>query len=331
MTWLKVTWLVIFIGLGCSKLENPQSNFVAGPVPGCESVPANPYDVAALQQTVSFLAAPDMAGRSPGTAGDATARSFIETRFGCIGLSPALSGFQQPFINDAGDQTANVIGVIPGTDPSLSNDIIVVGAHHDHLGVEAGQIYPGANDNASGIAALLAAAQGLKARPTPPRRTVVFAAFGSEELGEAGAERYVANAPANLPMARVVHMVNLDMVGSYTHENKVYAAGIATSQFAQGYLVARIASRPGFNVELDTGVYGDDNRPFCEAGVPYTYFHMDDDLCFHKPCDTAELLDYQHMALVAQLTQELTGDLADSNDDLAVARAVTGCTDVGQF
>src|SRR5262249_35416916 len=127
--------------------------------------------------------------------------------------------------------TANVIGILPGDDPRLRDEAVVVGAHYDHLGHGGegslapgaiGQIHPGADDNASGTTLVLALAPAFGASGPRPR-TLVFVAFAGEELGLLGSAHYVTHAP--VPLARTVLMVNADMVGRL-RENRLYVSGV---------------------------------------------------------------------------------------------------------
>src|SRR5262249_31893419 len=141
-------------------------------------------------------------------------------RFACLGLKPAgdRDGFEQAFEAAGHTATANLVGYIPGSE---SKEIVVVGAHHDHLGDR----HLGANDNASGVVALLAIAQAMKQREVAPKRTIAFVTFGAEEQGLVGSSYFVAHPPAALPLDRVVYDINLDMLGSYKSHGLVAAMG----------------------------------------------------------------------------------------------------------
>src|SRR5262249_33926804 len=183
-----------------------------------------------LHADVEALAAPALDGRAAGTAGDRAARALIIERFRCLGLEPG--GDDGGWEQRVGD-TANVVGLLRGTGP----DIVVVGAHPDHLG--DGRL--GANGGASGVAALLAIAQDAAARGAP-RRTLAFVAFGAEEQGLVGSTTFAEHAP----LERVVAMVNLDMVGSYASKHVVYAFGALAGLPARAIL-DRLA-HPGLRV-----------------------------------------------------------------------------------
>src|SRR5204862_2162890 len=129
------------------------------------------------------------------------------------GITPAGDNgdYEQAFEDGEKNKTANVIGFIKGSDPDVGDEIDVVGAHHDHLGGG----YLGANDNASGVTALLAVAQWMKQKGTAPKRTIAFMTFGAEEQGMFGSSHYVKHPSASLPIDKIVQVINLDMVGSY--------------------------------------------------------------------------------------------------------------------
>jgi len=278
-----------------------------------------PYDPAALRARVARLAARALDGRAPGSPGDAAAQAYLAERFRCLRLVPAGDdGYAQPFVAD-GHPTANVIGYLPGGDAAVARDIIVVGAHFDHLG----DGHLGANDNASGTAALVAIAQALHRAGT--RRTVAFVAFGGEELGLLGSQYYAAHPPAALPLERVVYDVNLDMIGSYASAGAVYAMGTFRGLPATAIVQALAAERPALHVGIGGRGVGSDHEAFCRAGVPYVFFWTPDRRCYHARCDTVERLDTAHLAAIAALAGDLVARLADAPADLAAARARLGC------
>src|SRR5687767_1313235 len=146
-------------------------------------------DADRLMATVTLLADPKFEGRAAGSPGGIAARGVIGEKFRSIGLEPSASGYLVPFTftrksaTAAKSEGANVIGVCPGKDPKLP--IFVVSAHYDHLGIRDGVMYPGADDNASGVAVLLELA--AHCRKSPFRRSMMFVAFDAEEGGLSGA------------------------------------------------------------------------------------------------------------------------------------------------
>jgi Iap family predicted aminopeptidase len=304
-----------------------------------------PYDVTALRVRVAHLASVELDGRASGSPGDVAARAYIAERFRCLGLVPGGDhGYEQTFsIGRGADRrtTANLIGYLAGADSSDADadaahghdaahdagrggDIIVVGAHHDHLG----DGHLGANDDASGVAALLAIAQAVHQHGTP-HRTIAFVAFGGEELGELGSTYYAAHPPAALPLDRVVYDVNLDMVGSYRAAGAVYAMG--TFPGLAGTELTRALAGEHRALKIATGGRGEgsDHEAFCTAGVPYVFFWTPDKRCYHARCDTADRLDADHAAAIAEVAGALVERLAASPRDLAGLRARLGCSGRG--
>jgi Peptidase family M28 len=279
-----------------------------------------PYDVAVLRERVTYLASKELGGRVPGSAGDVLARTLIAERFRCLGLTAPEGGYERPF-ETSGARTANVVGYIPGGDPAVGDEIIYVGAHHDH----EGNGHLGANDNASGVVALLAVAQAIRQRPAPPRRTIVFATFGGEELGMLGSYHLAANPPAELPNAKVVQFINLDMVGSHSSRKLVAAMGALPKLASRAFLEKLDDRYPKLNVSIGGRARGSDYEPLCKQGVPYVFFWTPDARCYHQACDTADRIDYARMADIAALAGDLVGQMADTAVDLAAARTKHGC------
>lgn len=270
----------------------------------------NPYDPAALKAQVAVLADPALDGRAPGTDGDKAARTAIAARFDALGLHPV----EQAFDAD-GHATANILATLPGSDPDAG--IIVVGAHHDHLGKK----HLGANDDASGIAALLAIAEGL--HDTTPKRTIVFAAWGAEEAGELGSEYFVAH--PTIELGSVVEYINLDMVGSYRSRGFVAAMGTFAKLPARALLAAAMKSYPKLSVGLGGRAERSDHEAFCKQGIPYVFFWTPDARCYHETCDTTGNLDTAHLAQIAHLAGDLVAALADTKTDLVASRSELGC------
>jgi Peptidase family M28/PDZ domain/PA domain len=193
-------------------------------------------------------------------------------------------------------EVANVVGVLRGGDPELRHEAVVIGAHFDHLGRgeygslapdRRGQIHPGADDNASGVAGLLELARAFAAAPAP-RRSLVMAAFTGEEAGLAGSSEYT-EAPA-VPLADTVAMLNLDMIGRLRDE----AITIFGAETSPGFpaLVARAARGVGLRVTHAEGAFApSDQSSFETRGIPVLFFFTGIHTEYHTPEDVASLVN----------------------------------------
>jgi hypothetical protein len=190
---------------------------------------------------------------------------------------------------------ANVLARLPGSDPLLDDEVVVVGAHYDHLGGGAfgslaperrGEVHPGADDNASGAAGLLALARSLAV--SEPRRTLLFAAFTAEEAGLVGSSHLLENAP--VPKERIVAMINLDMIGRM-RDDAVTVFGTGTGAGFED-LLERAEQASALDLSLEGDGHGpSDHTSFVAEGVPALFFFTGTHPQYHTPSDTADLLD----------------------------------------
>jgi Zn-dependent M28 family amino/carboxypeptidase len=251
-------------------------------------------DGAQLLKDLETLSADDMEGRRSGTPGAAKARAYILRRYKESGIQPIGDSYEQPFVfrgrGDSGDRSGvNLVGVVRGT--REPNRFLVVTAHFDHLGVRNGQIFNGADDNASGVAALLAVAARISASKLA--HSVVFAALDAEETGLNGARAFLADPP--VPREEMVMNVNLDMVARDA-KNILFASGTFHYPFLKAYLkdVARppVVLRFGHDAPNvkgeDDWTRDSDHYPFHQAGIPFIYFGVEDEAQHHQATDDAE-------------------------------------------
>jgi hypothetical protein len=291
------------------------------------------FDPAALRAHVEWLAAAEREGRGIGSAGLAAAADYIAERFAQAGLQPGGdSGWFQDFSVDVGSRgkpraARNVIGVLPGSDPAFAGQSVVVCAHYDHLGrdgrgvrvADLGQVHPGADDNASGVAVLLELARAMAAQGRPPR-TLVFAAFSGEEEGLQGSRHFVAHPPAGLEIAGVRAALNLDTVGRLgTHGLNVLATGTASEWV---HVFRGVAFTTGVPIRSIAGAAdSSDQLSFIEKGIPavqlFTQAHLD----YHRPSDTADKIDVDGLIKVALVSQEALGYLVQRPGPLTVTIA----------
>lgn len=314
-----------------SKLELKR---LAAPLPfaGAEATLRPPVDGARLLDDVRTLSSEAFGGRRTGSAGSRKAQAFLQGRFEALGLQPFGAAFAMPFsfthtsikalvtpgrpYRTAYPSAANYIGYIAGS--ARPERFIVFSAHYDHLGEKAGKLYPGADDNASGVAAMLSIASWFTAHP--PLHSIVFAAFDGEELGLQGARAFLAALP--FPKAQLALDVNLDMVG-HNDNNEIFVAGTSYTP-ALKPLVAQAAARNTVKVRLGhdrsqlvAGAVQDwtgssDHGPFHEAGVPFLYFGVEDHADYHAPGDTFEHINQAFFIRVAGLLLDVAATL-DAN------------------
>lgn len=245
------------------------------------------------------LSSDALEGRAAGTPGNEAARGFIHKRFEEIGLAP-LPGFtgymhRFPILPRDGQGEAfegvNLIGFIPGSAPGNGGPMIVAVAHYDHLGSRDGEIYNGADDNASGSAALVALAEHFANHR--PRHDMIIAALDAEEIGLLGARAFLRM--DGVPHERIALNINLDMV-SRSEAGELYAAGTYhTPLLAE--IVRDIAARAPVTLLMghdrpedgpDDWTLQSDHGPFHLAGIPFLYFGVEDHAGYHNPTDTFE-------------------------------------------
>ncbi|MBI4255474.1 MAG: M28 family peptidase, partial [Candidatus Rokubacteria bacterium] len=216
-------------------------------------------------------------------------------------------------IRDRGT-TANVVGILPGRDPRLAPEAIVIGAHYDHLGRggegslapdQVGAVHHGADDNASGTAAVLGLARAFAAAGGAPR-TLVFAAFAGEELGLLGSAHY-ARSPAH-PLDRTVLMVNFDMVGRL-RDGKLYLGGVDSGTGLRA--LAASVSVPGVTPDLRGDPFApSDHTSFYTAGRPVLFFFTGAHADYHRPSDTWDKINAPGLAAVTAFAVEVVARAA---------------------
>jgi hypothetical protein len=201
----------------------------------------------------------------------------------------------------------NVIAVLPGTDPQLTHESIVIGAHRDHFGRQAGLLFPGADDNASGTAVMLEVARVLAKAGAHPGRTILFISFSGEEQGLAGSRLYVERPLVPTTMTRT--MINIDHAGVGNGRLTLGVTGLEKNVALEAGQVA------GFTDKLDVfGFFpGGDHVPFKEAGVPtVTVVSGGIHPHFHQPTDIADTINPEILQTAARYVLALTWQLANA-------------------
>ena len=261
-----------------------------------QTAPAIRVDSAQIVRDVETLAADDMQGRLPGTPGANRARAYLIGRLKKLGIRPVGKTFERPFtFSSPGTgprQGINLVGVVPGR--RNPDRYIVVTAHYDHLGVQDGVIFNGADDNASGVAALLAV--GAHFSRAAPEHSLLLVATDAEELGLQGARALMRDAP--VPVSSMIVNVNLDMVGR-DPGNKLFAIGVHHWPFLKPYLEK--AAQPPVVLAFGHDTPGDpqdwtrdsDHFVFHEAGIPWIYFGVEDFDQHHRTTDDPATINRQ--------------------------------------
>ena len=212
--------------------------------------------------------------------------------------------------------SANVIGFLEGNDPQLSNQVVVIGAHYDHLGYGgegSGSLRPdtiaihhGADDNASGTSGVLELAQAFAARKSDLKRSLLFISFTGEEEGLLGSAYYVKN-PA-IPLDRTVAMINMDMIGRM-HDRKLIVYGTGTSPEFDS-LVTVHNTDSSFALSLIKDGFGpSDQSSFYAKQIPVVFFFTDLHSDYHRPSDTWDKLNYSGMEKVVRFVEGIAFDI----------------------
>ena len=258
-----------------------------------------------VKATVTFLASDDIQGRDTGSEGIAESATYIEKQLTSYGVKPYYDTFRDNF--KAKDLDAyNVVGYIEGIDPELKNEVVLIGAHYDHIGlrarpVENDSIANGANDNATGTATVLAMAKYFGAAKNN-KRSIVFALFSAEEMGLLGS-KHLAERLKN-ENANIYTMVNFEMIGVPfpDRDYQVFVSGYDLSNMAEvmnKYTGSKLVGKSDEAAKFSL-FKRSDNYPFYQqfkmpaqtiSSCDLTNFDF-----YHHVDDEADIMDYNHMA-----------------------------------
>jgi hypothetical protein len=266
-----------------------------------------------LKADITTLSSASFEGRKTGSPGERKAVDYIVGQFKAAGLDGVAGKYEQAFkvSNVSG---TNTVAVLAGNDPDVKGEVIVVGAHHDHLGLsKTGSAYPGADDNASGTSAVMALGRAFAKCRGQLRRTIVFMTYGGEEQGIYGSY-YYTRYPL-FPIASTMYMVNHDMIG-YVAKNKLEVSwGTA---FAKQTLTAA-CQKVSFCKLIQSDMrneQGTDSDTFAAVKVPYTGFYSGEHNCYHEVCDTVDKLDMAGVTDTTKLSFDLVYALASTSQGL---------------
>jgi len=243
------------------------------------------FSKTALLEHVKELSSDSYEGRETGTKGAEKAKTYIIAEFKKLGVKPLGKTFEQVFPmpeKAKAVQGKNILGLIKGSEKP--NAYIVISAHYDHEGIKDGKIYNGADDDASGISALLAFAEYFK--KYPPKHSVILAAFDAEEKGLLGSFYYVEN--SIVPKEQLKLNINMDMI-SRSDKKELYAVG---PQHYPQYksMIENVEKSGGIGLKIGhkEWTFASDHAGFHKAKIPFIYFGVEDHKDYHKPTDDFE-------------------------------------------
>lgn len=245
-----------------------------------------PYNEDKLLEHVKELSSDKYEGRKTGERGSELARTYIINQFKDFNISGYQGSYGQPFTFTEWNKTyngVNILAKIKGTEHPDKH--IVISAHYDHLGMQGDTIFNGADDNASGVSALICFAEYLA--KYPPKHSVIFASFDAEELGLNGAKYFISNIDPN----KIMININMDMI-SRSSANKIYVVGARYNNDLKAILDAfenhtstkLIQGHDGTDGKEDWTL-ASDHGPFHEAEIPFLYFGNEDHNDYHQPTD----------------------------------------------
>lgn len=310
------------------------------PAPAAPAAFVSPYSASDVRPHVEFLCDPARRGRPGGDAAEAA--NYIADHFARLGLKPLFAGearptrdaqaairnpaYFQPIPEPAaegrepGVMGRNVAAILPGSDPKLADDVIILSAHYDHLGTRNGSLFPGADDNASGTAMLLEVAERLANSEPKPRRTIAFVAFDLEERMLFGSQWFAAHLP--WPQERVKLFVTADMIGRSLGDLALPAVFVLGSEHAPHLktVLDRVGEPEGLEVSrLGIDLIGtrSDYGPFRDRKIPFLFFSTGQSDVYHTPQDLPATIDYEKLARVTGLIDAVV--IAAANDDATPA------------
>ncbi len=258
-------------------------------------------------------------------------RGSATVTFGTDPLSFAITGHVEKV------KTENVVGLLEGSDPVLKSEYVVVGSHLDHFGNQDGKIYPGADDDGSGCAAVIEVAKAMATNPRPPRRSIVFVTFFGEEQRLLGSRYFVAHPP--IPLARIVTMLQLDVVGRDSEGPQ--QQGKPTTDLASQNMdtVRLVGSRSSPELDkvvrnmsafvglhlLDDADYvfnRSDQANFARKGIPVCWWFTGYNSDWHKPTDTVDKIDWQKLTSISKHVYLTAHALADIDSPPHIAEEI---------
>ena len=265
------------------------------------------------KEHVSVLADDTFEGRAAGSRGNRAAGIYIIERLKRFGISGggAKGGYYQSFAT-----YNNILGQVEGSDPELKKQTVVIGAHYDHVYGSPnnsygplGRIHNGADDNASGVAGLLAVAEALNQLPTKPRRSILFAFWDGEEGGLIGSKHWVEH--PTIPLSQIPIMINADMIGRLRNNN-LLVYGTRTCRDLR-WLVSQQNDVSNLVLDFNWDIKSDsDQYSFCTHDIPYLMMHTGQHGDYHRPSDDVDKINNDGLRQITQLIFKVLVGLCDA-------------------
>ena len=227
-------------------------------------------------------------------------------------------------------KTQNIVAILAGNDPVLKEEFIVFGAHYDHLGFggpgsgsrrpDTTAVHNGADDNASGVAAILEITEKLAANRKNLKRSLIFVAFGAEEMGILGSKYFTDNPPVNI--SQISCMFNLDMIGRMDSATNSLTIGGTGTAIGLSNMVEKHASNHGLDAKLSPEGYGpSDHASFYMKDIPVLYFFTNAHEDYHTPADDIDKINFEGEKKIADLVYDLAFEIANRSETLVYQEA----------
>ncbi len=227
--------------------------------------------------------------------------------------------------------TQNVVAILHGNSNEMSEEYIVIGAHHDHLGMggtgsgsrmpDSKAVHHGADDNASGVAALLELASNMASKQSRSKRSILFVSFGAEEMGLVGSKYFVSNLP--VPASQIKTMINLDMIGRLKEDSVLTIGGTGTAKEMDEILSLFENDLP-FKINRQPDGYGpSDHAAFYAASIPVLFFTTGAHEDYHTPLDTWDKINIAGLEAISDFVYDLSNYLADRTENLTFTESGT--------
>ena len=270
---------------------------------------------------ITYLSSDGLAGRSSGTPGDRLAKDYIASHFtNAGGSAERFVEVQEHYVSKSRlkpknkVKTYNIIATLPGNDKKLKNEYVVIGAHYDSVKNTLGLIHNGADDNGSGTSMILELFEKF-ASENSHKRTLVFIAFGGEELGLLGSKHYVNN--PTIDLSKVQLMVNLDMVGRMDEENNVQLGGSPSAKNFSSKLHPFFVNSKINIIDLGKGIFSrSDHYNFYKKNIPVLFFFTGIHPDYHTATDDEDKINYDGMMEISKIVEPIIAEFANVEERL---------------